>query len=379
MKEILEKKKCTACTACVNICPKNAIKMIEFEDGFKYPTIDQNKCTDCKLCQTVCPVLNKHKNNITNKCYVAYNKNEDILLKSSSGGIFSALADYILNNEKGLIIGAAFDEDNNLIHIAVDNNKDLNKLQGSKYLQSDLNKIFQYIKINLKNKKVLFVGTPCQVSGLKSFLKKEYKNLICVDLFCHGVPSPKLFKKYIKELEKQKDQKLERYNFRDKCTGWETYSNTAEFKEVKDTQLSKDNTYMKLFLSDIALRESCYNCNFKIGNKYSDITLGDFWGIQKYYPEMYNNKGVSAIIVNTEKGQDILNKIQNQINIKQCKLTEIIDQNPFVQISAEYPRKRTQFFTELDSLSIEELSQKYKKKISLLTRILNKIKKYLRR
>lgn len=371
MKQVLEKNKCSGCTACMNICPKGAISMIEGEDGFKYPIIDQEKCINCGLCKKTCPVINTKENKSLNKCYVAFNKDEETRLKSSSGGIFSLIANYILE-QKGLVIGAAFNDNNELKHIAIEKKKELPKLMGSKYLQSDLNNIFKYIKENIKDKKILFVGTPCQIGGLKAFIKKDYDNLICIDLVCHGVPSPKLFKKYIEELEKE-NGKLINYNFRDNSTGWDTYSNTATFKNKTITEDRKENNYMKLFLSDIALRQSCFNCNFKLGNKYSDITLGDFWGIKNHYPEMYNKSGVSAIIINTEKGNEIFKEIINNLEYKECKLEEIVSGNPSIKISGKEPKNRNEFFKEIDKLSVQELSNKFKKKKSILKTLKRRI------
>lgn len=372
MEQVLEKNKCTGCTACMNICPKKAITMQEDKDGFKYPVIDKEKCINCGLCVKTCPVINTTENKSINKSYVGYNKNEEIRLKSSSGGIFTLIANYILE-QSGIVIGAAFDKENKLKHTAIENKKDLEKLRGSKYLQSDLNDIFSYIKEKIKDNKILFVGTPCQVAGIKSFIKKDYNNLICIDLVCHGVPSPKLFQKYIDELEKE-NGKLISYNFRDNKTGWDTYSNTATFKNKTITEDRKENNYMKLFLSDIALRQSCFNCNFKLGNKYSDITLGDFWGIKKHYPEMYNKSGVSAIIINTEKGIEIFNNINKEIEYKECKLEEIVSGNPSLKISGKEPKNRDNFINELDTLSIKELTKKYEKKITLKQKIKRKIK-----
>ena len=379
METIVEKKKCTGCTACMNICPKNAISMEIDNEGFKHPVINKDKCIDCGLCKKTCPVLNTTSNKSLNKCYVAYNKDEvSCKNKASSGSIFELIAKLILN-ENGIVIGAAFDENNKLNHIAIDNIKDLDKLKGSKYLQSHLNNIFTYIKENIKNKKILFVGTPCQVAGLKSFIKNDFNNLICLDLVCHGVPSPKLFEKYIKEIEDKYNSQIVDYNFRDKKTGWDTYSNTITFKNQKEiTQLQKDNKYMKLFLSDIALRESCYNCNFKLGNKYSDITLGDFWGVNNYYPDMYNKTGVSAIIINTEKGNNMFNNIKDNIIYKECKLEEITNGNPSLKISGKYPKKRKEFFEKLGNKSVEELSKKYSRKNNIYMKVLNKIKKIMR-
>ena len=345
MKGIVSENLCTGCTTCVTGCPKKAIYLLEDKEGFKYPIIEQDKCIDCGLCKKICPVLNTKENISINKCYVGYNKSDIEKEKSSSGAIFSLIANYILGND-GIVIGALFDKNNKLVHKVVTNKNDLNGLKGSKYLQSDLGNIYSYIKENVKDKKILFVGTPCQVAGIKRIVNDD--NLICLDLICHGVPSPKLFNKYVKELEDKNNDKLLNYNFRDKATGWDTYSNTAIFKNKRITELAKDNKYMKLFLADIALRKSCYNCNFKLGNKYSDITLGDFWGVANYYSEMYNKKGVSAIIINTKLGEEIFKNIRNNMEYKECKLEEILINNPSLKNSSKCPDDRDEFFYDMD-------------------------------
>ena len=361
MKEVVSKNLCTGCTACASICPKSAITMIKEKDGFKYPQIEQSRCIDCGLCVKTCPVINTKQNIALNQCYVGYAKSEDVKKNASSGGIFPLIANYVLENS-GIVIGAAFDKKNKLKHVAIESKRELEKLKGSKYLQSDLNDIFIYIKGNIKNRLILFVGVPCQVAGLKAYLKKDYENLICIDLICHGVPSPKLFNKYIEELELIQNDKLVDYKFRDKSTGWDTYSNKAIFKERNITELQNKNQYMRLFLSDVALRESCYNCKFKLDNKYSDITLGDFWGVKNYYPEMYNKKGVSAIILNTSKGINIFDTIKNNVDYKECKLEEIISGNTSLIKSAQYTSKRREFFNDLETLSISDLTRKYAKR-----------------
>ena len=251
-------------------------------------------------------------------------------------------------------------------------------MKGSKYLQSELDNIFTYIKDNIDNKKILFVGTPCQVSGLKAFLKKDYDNLICIDLFCHGVPSPKLFNKYIKELESKFNDKLENFNFRDNTSGWDSYSYTAKFNNNIITELASNNNYSKLFLSDIALRESCYNCNFKLGNKYSDITLGDFWGVKNKYPEMYNKAGVSAIIVNTNKGLDIFNNINKNLEYKECTIDNILPGNPSLVNSSIKPKNREEFFDNFERANTNELVKKYVPKTSIVKKINNKAKRVLK-
>ena len=378
MKEIVEKKRCTGCSACASICPKGAIKLVEDNEGFRHPVIDQDKCINCGLCKRTCPVLNTNENSSLNKCYVAYNKNDKVKKTSSSGGIFDAIARVILK-DNGIVIGASFNDKMELKHTAIENLEDLEKLKGSKYLQSNLDNVFSHIKENISERKVLFVGTPCQVAGLHAYLKKDYDNLLCIDLFCHGVPSPKLFSKYIKELENSNSSQITKYNFRDKKTGWDTYSNTITFNNNKEiSELQSNNSYMKLFLSDIALRKSCYNCNFKIGNKYSDITLGDFWGVQKYYPEMYNKTGVSAIIINTEKGQQIFESISNNLEYKECKLEEIIDGNPSLKSSGKYPSKREEFFKDIDILNIKKIDEKYAS-VSLIKKIKGKLKRIIKK
>ena len=289
------------------------------------------------------------------------------------------LQSHIILVNNGIVIGAVFDENMNLNHIAIEDEDELDKLKGSKYLQSNLNDIFKYVKENIYDRQILFVGTPCQIAGLHFYLKEEYNNLYLIDVICHGVPSPKLFKKYVKEVEKRNNSRVIGYNFRDKKTGWETYSNTITLEnEKKISILQKDNPYMKIFLKDVALRESCYNCNFKVGNKYSDITLGDFWGIKQWYPEMYSRSGVSAIIVNTLKGQDLFNSIQNQLTYKNCNLEEIIDGNPSLKYSGKLTCKREKFFKDIDKYTIEKLSEKYGKS-SLKVRIKLKIKAALKK
>lgn len=377
MEEIIKKDLCTGCSACMNICPKNAIKMEENKEGFKYPVIDQEKCVNCGACKNVCPVINTKENYSINECYGGYNKNKESLLsRASSGSVFELIAKFVLN-EKGIVIGAAFDSFNKLNHIAIDNITDLEKLKGSKYLQSNIGNIFSYIKNNIKTKKILFVGTPCQVGGLKSFLKKDYDNLICLDIVCHGVPSPKLFEKYIKELEEKNNDKVIDYNFRDKSISWQRFSTYIKF-ENKENNLCEpfvQNPYMNLFLSNVSLRQSCYNCNFKLQNRYSDITLGDFWGVQKKYPELYNKEGVSCILINTENGKKVFEIIKDELFYITCNLDSIIDGNPALVESPKIPSKRTDFFNEIDSLNVEELANKYKNK----TNFFKKVYRYINR
>ena len=377
MEKIVEKKDCTGCTACVGICPKNAIKMVENDEGFKYPEIDKSKCVNCGLCKKTCPILNLKNNNSFNKCYVGYIKDTIEKMRTSSGGLFSAIANYFLEAD-GIVIGAAYDEKFTLNHIAISKKEDLIKLNGSKYVQSNLNDIFTFIKNNIRAKKILFVGTPCQVAGLRVFLKSDYENLTCIDLVCHGVPSIKLLKKYIQELEIKQKSKMLTCDFRDKKTGWSNYSCTYTFENSKVSNFHCDDDYVNIYLSNVALRESCYNCKFKIGNKYSDITLGDFWGVKNYYPEFFNDKGVSAIILNTEKGIEVFDKIKDKIIFKECDLTEIINGNSSLKDSPRRPSHRDKFYEKLNHKSIRRLSSIYNIKTPIYLKVIKKIKKYLR-
>lgn len=379
MEKVIDKKLCTGCTACMSVCPVQAIQMENDLDGFKYPIINQEKCVNCSMCKKTCPVLNTKNNYSITNCFVGYNKDtKSKLSKASSGSIFELVANYVLDSN-GIVIGAAFDEKNKLKHMAVTKAEDLEKLKGSKYLQSDLEYVFKFIKEKLRDNIILFVGTPCQVAGLKAYIKNDFNNLICIDVVCHGVPSPKLFDKFIKEIQDQTGKTVKNYNFRDKRTGWDTYSNTIYFNDNSEkTELQVNNPYMKLFLSDVALRESCYNCKFKLGNKYSDITLGDFWGVQKYYPEMYDKNGVSAIIVNTERGKNIFDKIKGNMYYKKCKLEEIVEGNSSLKISGDYPRKRKKFFNNIDNMSITNLVSKYTFNPNILIKVVKKIKKIIK-
>lgn len=369
MEKIIEKNNCTGCSACSNVCPKKAISMKISADGFLYPFIDDSKCIKCGLCEKKCP-LNFKKNKSNNHCYVAYNKTINRLTEGcSSGGIFEIIANKVLDSG-GVVIGALF-ENNELIHKAIYEKKELNKLKGSKYLQSDLKDIHSFIKNNVENKKILFVGTPCQVAGIKSIC--NHNNLITIDLFCHGVPSPKVFKKYIHDLELKYFKKIKSINFRDKKDGWENYFFTVEFKDGTTISEKHDsNVYMNLFLTDMILRKSCYNCNFKFGNKYSDITLGDFWGIKNVNEKMYQKNGVSAIIVNTGLGERIFDSIKDELFYEECDLDDIIGYNKSLICSPVKPQKREKLFKNIDKYNIYDLNHKYRK-YSIITRIINKL------
>lgn len=345
-KYVTHKSKCTGCMACFNICPHDAIEVEKNEEGFLYPRINKDKCTKCGLCKKICPANNIYENkNKEIKCYAARNMDETTRLKSSSGGIISLLAKNILEN-KGIVYGVSL-EGKTAQNIRIDNPNDLNKIMGSKYLQSNVGLILRNVKEDLENnKKVLYIGTPCQIEGLRKYLDKTYEKLICISIICHGVPSPEIFKRYLEEKEREKGNNIIKVNFRNKNSGWHNYNIEYVYEnEEKDIVPFTKDTYMKGFLKDYFLRESCYNCQMKFDEKSTaDIIVGDFWGVENIYPEIDDNKGISAIIINSDKGNEIFEEIQNQIKCKQIQFEEITRANPAVIKAFNYKKEREDFF-----------------------------------
>lgn len=321
----IDKNKCVGCSACYSICPQNAISFSVDQDGFSYPKIDYSKCIHCHLCDLVCPYKEVSENNATFEYYAATSRSKKGLAKSSSGGIFPLLTNYLLSIN-GVIYGAAFEDHFQLRHLKITNEDQTERLQGSKYLQSDLTKnhIFPDVAKNLQcGNPVLFSGTPCQCKGLSLYLKYKKINtekLYLISLVCHGVPSQTLFNSYIKYLEKHMKSSAASFSFRDKTYGWNDPAFFASFQNGK-TYLRKDlfDPYCRLFLNSITLRSSCYRCNSK-ANESCDLFLGDFWGVEKIYPQLYNKDGVSLIGVATQKGRDLITAIGNSLDIQQIEL-----------------------------------------------------------
>lgn len=374
---IKNKNECCGCSACASKCPKNAITMVEDEYGFKYPKINEELCTNCGLCEKVCPVLKKmnRKNNI--KAYACYNNNEQIRMQSSSGGIFTLIAEYILQN-KGVVFGAMFDEKFGVYHNCVENINELAKLRTSKYMQSIIGNTYKQAEEFLKQgRMVLFTGTPCQIEGLIAFLGKEYENLYTQDIICHGVPSPKVWNKYLEFLNK-KSKPLE-VNFREKNNGWREYSLSVKYNDKKYIKNHNEDIYMKAFLKKLSMRDSCYNCAFKKENRLSDITLADLWGINNIAPEMDDNKGTSLVIVNSEKGTELYNAIKTQIVDKQVDFYNAIKYNPSMVKSVSMNENREEFFKNLDNIEFDKLVKMYVPKEKILVKIKRKIKHIIKK
>lgn len=380
MIEIKDKEDCCGCYACYNICPKQCITMKIDNEGFWYPNVDRDKCINCNLCEKVCPIINPVKRADSKKiAYAGINKDERIRIKSSSGGIFSILAEYIIKNN-GIVYGAGFDEDFNINHKRILVSADLDLLRGSKYVQSSIGNIYRQVKNDLeRNKQVLFTGTPCQIEGLKSYLKKEYINLVTMDFICHGVPSPLVWKKYLEEMKKSKQENIKNIYFRNKDIGWKVYSLKIIFDEKIYSNNLNNDLFMKGFLQDVYLRPSCYSCKFKKINRVSDITVADFWGIENILLKMDDDKGTSLIVVHSEKGKQLFDKLSEKMILNGVNLNEAIKYNPSMISSVKYNEKRNSFFAELNSgKKLTDLIRKYTK-ISFGKRVKNKIKSIIKR
>ena len=347
MINIENKKNCCGCSACCNICPENAIKMERDNEGFLYPVIDKEKCISCQLCEKICPVYSKCPDGAI-KAFGAYSHNENERLNSSSGGIFSLISKKILS-EGGIVYGAMFDEELKLYHGCARNYEELKSLMGSKYLQSNNEISYKRVKENLKNGvKVLYSGTPCQIAGLKAYLQKEYDNLYLVDIICHGVASPKAFDVYKNHLEKKYHSKIIDYQFRAKPYGWRNYETYIAFENKKEiSEAFTKNLYMRCFLKNVMLRPSCYDCSFKTIPKHSDLTLGDFWGIAKVSDFKDDDKGLSLILVNNKKGEELFSSIQSDITSFEVDGNEAIKMNSSAVKSANLPSCREEFLNGL--------------------------------
>lgn len=358
-----DKKTCCGCTACMHICPVKCIEMKEDEEGFLYPFIDKRKCINCHKCENVCPVENLRNDNTDTKTFVGYNKNEDIRSKSSSGGIFTLLAELILS-QGGVIFGAAFDENFEVCHVAAENEEELSKLRGSKYVQSRLGDSYVLAEQYLEgNRKVLFTGTACQIAGLKNFLNKDYENLYTVDVLCHGVPSPKIWKMYIESKKKEYNALIDKIEFRSKKSGWKSYSLNIEFSDKQQYCVKFfEDKYMQMFLGNIDLRPSCHDCRFKGIPRMSDMTVGDSWGIEKYMPEMDDDRGTSIILIHSQKGRQMLDRVRESLNVREASLDKALPITFDSRKSVRMHPNRKKFFTGVEKDESMDVLSGYLKK-----------------
>ena len=339
---VLKKEECCGCGACYNRCPQNAIEMVMDEEGFLYPKVDFTKCNNCGLCQKMCPSISaNYSNNKQPKVYAAWAA-DSIRKKSSSGGMFTLLAEWILS-QGGLVCGAALDEDIKVQHILIDNKHDLEKLRGSKYVMSDTKKVYSEILGKLKEgRKVLFCGCPCQVAGMLTFLGKEYENLYTVDLLCAGGTSQGLFEKYKKEVHGKYE--IKNIDFRNKkWFGWPA-SMVVEYKNGKIYKRArKDDIFYRYFLNNLAKRPFCETCKFSKLPRQGDLTLGDFWGIEKYKKGLDDGIGTSVVTINTEKGNGLFAQIESSIKmLEEIPLMFLLERGqPFQKYKRSNKNRRT--------------------------------------
>lgn len=356
--EIKDKNDCCGCSACADICPQNCITMKYDSEGFLYPSVDTDKCINCTSCLKACPIQNFKKQSNEYTAYAAINKDDSIKKESTSGGLFTPLANKVIENG-GVVIGAAFDDEYNVVHTVADNLNEVWKLRGSKYVQSNTKGIYKTALNLLKEgKTVLFSGTPCQIRALKSFLKKDYENLICVDLFCHGVPSPKIWNKYLDFANPEKQQ-ITNISFRDKRISWENYSLTIKYTDNEQSNFWKNDPYARCFGFSVFNRPSCGTCRLKSFPRVSDITLGDLWLIDRIFPEMSDHKGVSFVIVNTDKGSHLFNSIENAVTYKEIPKTTLASVYPVLGRQTKHHKNRNVFFEKINDYPFDKLSKKY--------------------
>lgn len=390
MIKIERQQDCCGCTACEQSCHKQAITMTQDKNGFTYPNVNVKLCGDCGLCNKSCPIQNENKPRIPEHTYAIKHKDENIRKNSSSGGAFSVFAKKTLE-KGGIICGATFDNDWNVKHIIIDRIDQIAKLYGSKYVQSDLHNIFRQIKEKLQEGiPVLFSGTPCQVAGLLKFLGRRYSNLTTIDFICHGVPTPKIWKDYLEEVlsctitktnnNTQTSSKVKpiiaNINFRDKSEGWIKFHLVIKVKDkpndiINNTLVDEyiwENDYMRAFLNDYINRPSCHECHFRNGKSGSDYTIADYWGIDKLYPDFFDDNGVSLLL---SYNGDIPEYIKTNTEYIETSFNDACFGNLCIKSSWPFrPVSRFFFFLHNhlgcsihNSLKITTLSEKYCGKI----------------
>ncbi len=354
--KIEEKDLCCGCTACYSVCPKNAIKMVRDNEGFLYPEVNKEKCINCGMCKKVCPILNKAKlNEFKRKAYLFQNSNEEIRKDSTSGGIFTAIGEFVIKNN-GIVYGATFDDNFVVNHIGVDSVDKLSKFRKSKYVQSNQNNCFKEIKQYLDDGKlVCYSGTPCQVGGLRAYLRKNYENLILVDIMCHSVPSPLVFEKYKRYiLKKMNANKILNINFRDKSKyGYKYSMMTVETDNGIYSQGIDTDPYLRAFFSDVSVRPSCYNCHFKTMKRVSDLTIWDCFNINEIDKSFDDDKGTTRVLVQSEKGEKLLENLDN-VRLKELDINIAIKKVKEMTNSVNYNSKRKKFFENINEDNVFE-------------------------
>ena len=383
--QLADKNTCTGCTACASTCPVRAITMKPDENGFYFPTTDSTTCIHCGACERICPVLNPiPKSKTAPRAYAACSLDEPLRMQSSSGGIFSEIAKTVFARG-GVVYGAAYDESFRVYHRMAESLAELKALRGAKYAESRLGDTFSEIQSRLDGgQTVLFSGTPCQVGGLKAFLKKDYENLLCLDFVCHGVPSPMVWESYVEYRVKADNggKRPVEVNLRDKSSGWSRYrySNTFLYADgTEHRELSTQSDYMKLFTGDHVSRASCESCRFKGYHRPSDITLGDFWGVWDVAPEMDDDRGTSVVLIQSEKGQTIWDEIRERLQFQELRLEQASQNNPSMLLPSKAKENRGVILEKIRREGFEKtmplLASPSKRRKRLAAKIIRAIRK----
>lgn len=368
MIEIENKTDCCGCQACGDICHAGAISFHPDHEGFWYPEVDRNKCTDCHLCEKICPVLNidalKHHNKSAPKVFGGYNKDIVIRFDSTSGGVFSLLAQ-AMYKQKGYVSGAIYTDDFKVVNFISDDKKDLRRLRSSKYVQSNAEGLYKRIKSLLESgEKVLACGSPCQMAALRSFLRKDYENLIIVDFLCRATNSPKVFEKYKESLEARYGSKIVAIKDKNKDHGWHSLARKVTFEngQIYYGEGHEDD-YRRGYHANVFERPSCYECKFKGIPRISDITLGDFWGIGSVDLSLEQNLGTSLVMINSEKGEKYFDIIMDKLVMKEFSLDDIVPGNSTAIMGGKLPYPagidRNEFFKALDEMPFDECAAKF--------------------
>lgn len=381
MVELADKSCCSGCAACHDICPKGAISMVADAEGFLYPQINRSLCVECGLCARVCPSLNRDLPRTPLAVYAARAKDNELRLKSSSGGVFSLLARQVLARG-GVVYGAGFDHaDWHVMHKSAENENELEDLRGSKYVQSDVQGIYAAVKDQLlAGREVMFSGTPCQVAGLRRYLnvlKVDVSKLLLVDVVCHAVPSPLAWRKYLDErlAKSGPGAIIRRIAFRHKNCGWKRFALSLRF--VNDKEYCCDlhtDPFLRGFLNELYNRPSCHNCQCRELRSGSDLTIADFWSVDKYHPEMDDDRGTSLVLVNTDVGAALVGEISSQLTVVKSDFADAIKVNPAIVRSGAPNRNRGKFFEKMNRDSFDSLVTRLLRR-PLWRRIASRIKR----
>lgn len=374
MIDIRDKANCCGCNACGDICTHQAITFKVDNEGFWYPDVNKDKCINCGLCDKVCPMLHidtlKTNDFAIPKVFGGYHKNIVIRFDSTSGGLFSALAN-TMYRQNGYVSGAIYNDDFSVRNYVSNDKKDLGRLRSSKYLQSNASGLYKEIKkLLVAGESVLACGSPCQMAALRSYLGKDYDNLIIVDFLCRGTNSPKVYKKYLESLESCYGSNIVYVKAKNKDKGWRSLARKVVFKNGSVYYgVGYEDHYRRGYHLNVYERPCCYSCSFKGLPRISDITLGDFWGIEKIAPELDNDLGTSLIMINSRKGEEFFKKIENKIIYREFFLQDILPGNkPAIYDSISYPNiDRDSFFRELDVLPFDKLAMKYFPEVNTVT------------